>query len=436
MIRLFPYSFCAIELQGSGFDDPNRLFFSIEHTFYNISSQKSDLRELIPEFFYLPEMFININYIYFNERRNKELVNDIIMPNNMPINKYYNEEKEEEFNNELDQLNLIDKNGFNLIININKFKEDFLKIFIFVDYMKKELETSKEHISSWLNIIFGQGQRFRNNGKEKELLFRPESYIDIDENTYEKYSKNEIIMKSMEFGLIPLQTIYDPKIFHNFENKKSNYEKLENKKENNEYKKRQQNNINNEKGNNKNIINEIEKYNGIIVKDNKNFDKKINIDFQIDNDDNFGKLKVYVDNVLKSKIIDHKDKIIDIFYNMRLNMFATTSYDGLVCIYLLPNKLFSVIMHPQNLYFDKIYLSSNPFPTIITFENKNNIFRIYTLSGILIKEKKVIKSDAKIKIDNIFNIYGGTTIDRIKIYNDSFTKIYNLPFLDEIKVDK
>ena len=117
-------------------------------------------------------------------------------------------------------------------------------------------------------------------------------------------------------------------------------------------------------------------------------------------------------------------------------MFATTSYDGLVCIYLLPNKLFSVIMHPQNLYFDKIYLSSNPFPTIITFENKNNIFRVYTLSGILIKEKKVIKSDAKIKIDNIFNIYGGTTIDRIKIYNDSFTKIYNLPFLDEMKIDK
>ena len=37
MIRLFPYSFCAIELQGDGFDDPNRLFFSIDETFYNIS---------------------------------------------------------------------------------------------------------------------------------------------------------------------------------------------------------------------------------------------------------------------------------------------------------------------------------------------------------------------------------------------------------------
>ena len=117
-------------------------------------------------------------------------------------------------------------------------------------------------------------------------------------------------------------------------------------------------------------------------------------------------------------------------------MFVTTSYDGLVCIYLLPNKLFSIIKHPQNLYFDKVYLSSNPFPTIITFENGNNILRIYTLSGMLIKKKQIIENQIKIKIDPLFNMYGGTTIDRIKIYNDSFTKIYNLPFLDEIKVDK
>ena len=64
LIRLFPYSFCAIELQGDGFDDPNRLFYSIENTFYNISAQKSDLRETIPEFFYFPEIFININIFY------------------------------------------------------------------------------------------------------------------------------------------------------------------------------------------------------------------------------------------------------------------------------------------------------------------------------------------------------------------------------------
>ena len=48
LIRVFPYSFLSIELQGSGFDSPNRLFFGIEHSFFNISCTKSDLRELIP----------------------------------------------------------------------------------------------------------------------------------------------------------------------------------------------------------------------------------------------------------------------------------------------------------------------------------------------------------------------------------------------------
>ena len=80
MIRLFPYSFLSIELQGDGFDDPNRLFHSIETTFFNISFQKSDLRELIPEFFYLPEMLINISHLYFKDNFKKELVDSVIMP--------------------------------------------------------------------------------------------------------------------------------------------------------------------------------------------------------------------------------------------------------------------------------------------------------------------------------------------------------------------
>ena len=55
LIRIFPFSFLSIELQGNGFDSPNRLFYSIEDTLYNISFMKSDLREMIPEFYYFLE---------------------------------------------------------------------------------------------------------------------------------------------------------------------------------------------------------------------------------------------------------------------------------------------------------------------------------------------------------------------------------------------
>ena len=80
MLRLFPYSFIAIEQQGDGYDEPNKLFDSIEETFYNISSNENDLRELIPEFFYFPEIFLNINKINFNKQNNK-IINNVKIPN-------------------------------------------------------------------------------------------------------------------------------------------------------------------------------------------------------------------------------------------------------------------------------------------------------------------------------------------------------------------
>ena len=47
LVRVFPFSYIRIEMQGKTFDDPNRLFNSLETSFDNAISQKSDLRELI-----------------------------------------------------------------------------------------------------------------------------------------------------------------------------------------------------------------------------------------------------------------------------------------------------------------------------------------------------------------------------------------------------
>ena len=65
LLRILPYSFCSIEILGNGFDDPNRLFSSIEDNFENAFSHKGDIRELIPEYFYFPDMFINGLYVCF-----------------------------------------------------------------------------------------------------------------------------------------------------------------------------------------------------------------------------------------------------------------------------------------------------------------------------------------------------------------------------------
>ena len=451
LIRLFPYTFSAIENQGKGFDSPNRLFSSIEDTLFNISSQKSDLRELIPEFFYLPEIFMNINSIKFGIKSNNEKVDDVSMPKFLK-NKRNNSKKADNF--EYDEKLVDDFNVVAFSDNYHK-KENFKKFFIFVEDMKNRLENLTKDLSLWINIIFGLNQRFT---QKNEQYFRSESYIDY-KNIYKNYLKDSIILASAEFGVIPIQTIFDNKILMNLQKRKSNeYQNHVNKGINiiNSKIKKMKNNTmkisglfniykgclcdtNDENHENDKKSNEKKLDNYFNNEYNDYWDEQFNIDFRINNIDNFGKLEVYINNNLISEIIDHNDIIIDLFYNRRLNMFATTSYDGFICVYILPNKLFCMIKHPNNLFYDKVYLSANPFPSIIGYEKDNNILTSYSLSGMKIKkyqiEKQIDEKISELTIEPVFNTYGGAFKDKLKIIikDDKriLNKFYNLPFFEK-----
>ena len=80
MIRVFPFTQISIELQGDKIDDPNRLFFSAKNTFCTCTSFIKDVRELIPEFFYLPEMLVNINDLNLGNRDGNIIVDDVLTP--------------------------------------------------------------------------------------------------------------------------------------------------------------------------------------------------------------------------------------------------------------------------------------------------------------------------------------------------------------------
>ena len=187
MLRIFPYSFCSIEILGTGFDDPNRIFSSIEDNFDNAFSQKGDIRELIPEYYYLPEMFINGNGLFLGKKRSGILVDDVQMPN-MKINVSDDKSKTKTNKNNKKINKSIDLNGE-------------LKFYEFIDIMRNELEKN-HHINDWFNIIFGQQQRLLKAGS-KIKLFRKESEINFDSNKVDL--NDEIIMKSVDFGLLPIQ---------------------------------------------------------------------------------------------------------------------------------------------------------------------------------------------------------------------------------------
>ncbi|KAL8996001.1 MAG: hypothetical protein Q9169_004381 [Polycauliona sp. 2 TL-2023] len=70
LIRLQPFVQSYLLLQGGSFDHPDRLFYSIEKAWVSASRENmTDVRELIPEFFYLPEFLLNPNEFDFGERQ-------------------------------------------------------------------------------------------------------------------------------------------------------------------------------------------------------------------------------------------------------------------------------------------------------------------------------------------------------------------------------
>jgi hypothetical protein len=191
MSKVFPYSFCAIELQGDGFDKRERQFLSMITSWNNCMNENTDIRELIPEFFFLPEMFINFNKINFlNEKRNanQEDINDFEYPT-------------------------WSKNNPNLFIIKNR--------------LALESDFVSDNLNEWIDLIFGFKQKGEEAEKAKNLFFdfTYEGSIDI-----EKYKKSNIdeynsLISKVDIGQSPSQ-IYSRGVDKRMKRKDTNLKKI------------------------------------------------------------------------------------------------------------------------------------------------------------------------------------------------------------------
>ncbi|KAF2843161.1 beach-domain-containing protein [Patellaria atrata CBS 101060] len=82
LIRLQPFVQSYLLLQGGSFDHADRLFSSIERAWLSASRDNmTDVRELTPEFFYLPEFLINSNGYNFGFKQGTgEKIDDVTLP--------------------------------------------------------------------------------------------------------------------------------------------------------------------------------------------------------------------------------------------------------------------------------------------------------------------------------------------------------------------
>ncbi|XP_059080572.1 neurobeachin-like isoform X3 [Tigriopus californicus] len=80
LLRLEPFTTMVLALQNGKFDYPNRLFSSVKRAWDNCQRDTSDVKELIPEFFCLPEMFVNMNGYKLGRLEEGEGVDDVELP--------------------------------------------------------------------------------------------------------------------------------------------------------------------------------------------------------------------------------------------------------------------------------------------------------------------------------------------------------------------
>ncbi len=124
-MRLHPFYEGYVQF-FAGYDDPNRMFHSMSESFRSVCKDTSDVRELIPEFFALPEMLINSEGHRFGQREDdKQPVDHIVLPPWASKSPY-----------------------------------------VFASTARKALENDRasEHLHRWIDLVFG----FQQRGKEAE----------------------------------------------------------------------------------------------------------------------------------------------------------------------------------------------------------------------------------------------------------------------------
>ncbi|KAK8894950.1 hypothetical protein M9Y10_023392 [Tritrichomonas musculus] len=177
MIRTEPFTSLHIDLQSGRFDYPDRLFYSVRRAWEGVTSTSNDYKELIPQFFTFPQMFINENKFDLGRIQGKKYqINDVEMPNwaKSP--------------------------------------------FEFVEIHQRALESEyvRLHLNEWIDLIFGCYQQ----SFEKHSLYHWYSYhecMKIPEVINDPINQQMAQHHSVNFGCCPdkIFTSPSPRFIHN-----------------------------------------------------------------------------------------------------------------------------------------------------------------------------------------------------------------------------
>ncbi|KAF2928095.1 BEACH domain-containing protein B isoform X2 [Oryza sativa Japonica Group] len=167
LLRLEPFTTLHRSLQGGKFDHADRLFQSIDSAYKNSLSNTSDVKELIPEFFYMPEFLENSNSYHLGVRQDGEPLGDVVLP---PWAKGSPEE------------------------------------FIHINREALESEYVSSNLHHWIDLIFGYKQRGQPAVEAANIFYYVtyEGAVDL-ENMDDLLQKSAIEDQIANFGQTPIQ---------------------------------------------------------------------------------------------------------------------------------------------------------------------------------------------------------------------------------------
>ena len=80
LVRIQPFAALHKEMQAGHFDVADRLFASIPRTWHHNTHQLSEVKELTPEWFTLPDIFRNVNNFDLGFTQDGERIDDVELP--------------------------------------------------------------------------------------------------------------------------------------------------------------------------------------------------------------------------------------------------------------------------------------------------------------------------------------------------------------------
>ncbi|XP_022098981.1 neurobeachin-like isoform X3 [Acanthaster planci] len=172
LMRMEPYTTYFLNLQGGKFDHASRSFASVYISWKNCQRDTSDVKELIPEFYYLPEMFINSNdYTLGNMPDDGAEVGDVVLP------------------------------------RWAKTAEEFVRI----NRLALESEFVSCQIHQWIDLIFGYKQRGPEAVRATNVFYYLTYEGSINLETIEDPVMREAIENQIRsFGQTPAQLLTEP----------------------------------------------------------------------------------------------------------------------------------------------------------------------------------------------------------------------------------